>query len=167
MRCTSARLRVGAPSGWRCRWPSTWEFIGDTDAEPAVQFFTSYLLEKSLSVDNLFLFALIFTSMGVAAEYQHRVLFWGVLGALVMRGVFIVAGVQLVRHFHAVLYVFAVFLIIMGVRLLREQSKKYDPTRSRVIRLARKLFPISEGYEGGRFFTRSAAVSAPRRSFWF
>ncbi len=123
--------------------------------ESAVQFFTSYLLEKSLSVDNLFLFALIFTSMGVAAEYQHRVLFWGVLGALVMRGGFIVAGVELIRHFHAVLYGFAVFLIIMGVRLLREQSKKYDPTRSRVINLARKLFPISEGYEGGRFFTRS------------
>jgi len=123
-------------------------------AEPALQFFTSYLLEKSLSADNIFLFAVIFASMGVAAEYQHRVLFWGVLGALAMRGVFIIAGVQLVRHFHAVLYFFAVFLLFMGVRLLREQGKKYDPTRSRVTRLARKLFPISERYEGGKFFTR-------------
>lgn len=123
-------------------------------AEPAVQFLTSYLLEKSLSADNLFLFALIFTSMGVAAEYQHRVLFWGVLGALVMRGGFIVAGVELVRHFHFILYGFAVFLIIMGVRLLRGHGKKYDPARSRVIRLARKLFPISDHYEKGRFFTR-------------
>ena len=123
-------------------------------AESAVQFFTSYLLEKSLSADNIFLFALIFTSMGVAAEYQHRVLFWGVLGALVMRGGFIVAGVELVRHFHVILYGFAVFLIIMGVRLLRGQGKKYDPARSRVIRLARKLFPISDHYEEGRFFTR-------------
>jgi tellurite resistance protein TerC len=123
-------------------------------AEAALQFLTSYLLEKSLSADNIFLFAVIFASMGVAAEFQHRVLFWGVLGALLMRGAFILAGVQLVRHFHAVLYVFAVFLLFMGVRLLRERGKKYDPTSGRVIRLARKLFPISEPYEGGRFFTR-------------
>ena len=123
-------------------------------AEPAVQFLTSYLLEKSLSADNLFLFALIFTSMGVAAEYQHRVLFWGVLGALVMRGGFILAGVELVRHFHFILYGFAVFLIIMGVRLLRGRGKKFDPARGRVIRLTRKLFPISDHYQKGRFFTR-------------
>jgi tellurite resistance protein TerC len=123
-------------------------------AEAALQFFTSYLLEKSLSADNLFLFAVIFASMGVAAEYQHRVLFWGVLGALVMRGAFILAGVQLVRHFHGVLYLFAVFLLLMGVRLVRERGKKFDPVSSRVIRLARRLFPISDRYEGGRFFTR-------------
>jgi len=122
--------------------------------EAALQFFTSYLLEKSLSADNIFLFAVIFTSMGVAAEYQHRVLFWGVLGALVLRGTFIIAGVQLVRHFHAVLYLFGVFLLVMGVRLLRQQGKKYDPTRGRVIRLAGRLFPISEHYEGASFFTR-------------
>lgn len=123
-------------------------------AEAALQFFTSYLLEKSLSTDNLFLFAVIFASMGVAAEYQHRVLFWGVLGAIIMRGTFIVAGVELVRHFHAVLYLFAAFLIVMGVRLLLRRGKKYDPTRSQVTRLARKLFPISERFEEGRFFTR-------------
>ena len=123
-------------------------------AEPALQFFTSYLLEKSLSVDNIFLFALIFASMGVDARHQHRVLFWGVVGALVMRGVFIVAGVQLVRHFHSVLYVFGVFLLIMGVRLLLPQKKKFDPNNSRMLRFARKLFPVSEGYVGGQFFTR-------------
>ena len=122
--------------------------------EAALQFLTSYALEKSLSVDNIFLFAVIFTSMGVAAEYQHRVLFWGVVGALVMRGIFIVAGVELVQHFHSVLYVFALFLLVMGVRLLRGDDKPYDPTRSTVLRLARKWFPISAGYEGGRFFTR-------------
>jgi len=123
-------------------------------AEPALQFFTSYLLEKSLSADNIFLFALIFTSMGVAAEHQHRVLFWGVIGALAMRGVFIVAGVQLIHHYHAVLYGFGVFLLIMGVRLLFDHGKKYDPTSSRVILVTRKLIPISEHYEGGRFITR-------------
>jgi tellurite resistance protein TerC len=123
-------------------------------AEPALQFLTSYLLEKSLSVDNIFLFALIFAGMGVDARHQHRVLFWGVVGALVMRGVFIVTGVQLVRHFHWILYVFGVFLLIMGLRLLLPQKKKFDPSTSRLLRLARKLFPVSEGYVGGEFFTR-------------
>jgi tellurite resistance protein TerC len=152
-------LRFREAAGWSAFWVALslafnlgiyWRY----GAEAALQFFTSYLLEKSLSADNIFLFAVIFASMGVAAEYQHRVLFWGVLGALALRGAFIVAGVQLVRHFHVVLYFFAVFLLFMGVRLLREQEKKYDPTSSRVIRLARRLFPISERYEGGRFFTR-------------
>jgi tellurite resistance protein TerC len=123
-------------------------------SESALQFFTGYVLEKSLSVDNIFLFALIFAGMGVAAEYQHRVLFWGVLGALVMRGLFIVAGVQLVHRFHAVLYIFAVFLLIMGVRLLFHPGKQFDPAKSRLIRVARKVFPVSEDYVGGKFFTR-------------
>lgn len=123
-------------------------------AEPALQFLTSYLLEKSLSVNNLFVFAVIFTGMGVAAEYQHRVLFWGVLGALVMRGIFIVAGVQLIRHFHAILYGFAIFLLFTGIRLLLDRGKKHDPAKSRLTNFARKLFPVAEHYEGGRFFTR-------------
>jgi tellurite resistance protein TerC len=152
-------VRFREAAGWSAFWVALslafnlgiyWRY----GAEAALQFFTSYLLEKSLSADNIFLFAVIFASMGVAAEYQHRVLFWGVLGALAMRGAFIVAGVQLVRHFHPILYFFAVFLLFMGVRLLREQGKKFDPTRSRGTRLARKLFPISERYEGGKFFTR-------------
>jgi len=152
-------VRFREAAGWSAFWVALslafnlgiyWRY----GAEPAVQFLTSYLLEKSLSADNLFLFALIFTSMGVAAEYQHRVLFWGVLGALVMRGGFILAGVELVRHFHFILYGFAVFLIIMGVRLLRGRGKKFDPARGRVIRLTRKLFPISDHYQKGRFFTR-------------
>ena len=123
--------------------------------ESALQFFTSYLLEKSLSADNIFIFAVIFGSMGVLAEYQHRVLFWGVLGAIIMRGSFILAGIQLVRHSHAVLYVFAVFLLFTGLRLLLSKERKYDPGRSVALRLARKLFPISDHDEGGRFFTRS------------
>jgi tellurite resistance protein TerC len=123
-------------------------------ASAALQFFTTYVLENSLSADNVFLFAVVFGAMGVAAKYQHRVLFWGVLGAVVMRGSFIIAGVQLVRRFHEVLYGFAVFLLFMGARLLHERGGKYDPTGSRVIRLARKLFPVSERYEGGHFFTR-------------
>jgi tellurite resistance protein TerC len=123
-------------------------------AEPALQFLTGYVLENSLSADNVFLFAVIFTSMSVAAEYQHRVLFWGVLGALLTRGVFILAGVQLVRHFHAVLYGFALLLLIMGVRLLLDRGRKYDPANSRLTNFARRIFPIAEQYEAGRFFTR-------------
>lgn len=122
--------------------------------DAGLQFLTGYLLEKSLSVDNIFLFAVIFASMGLAAEYQHRVLFWGVLGALVMRGVFILAGVQLVQRFHGVLYVFGVFLFLMGARLLRKPEKKFDPARSKVTALFRKLLPISDQYEQGGFFTR-------------
>jgi TerC family integral membrane protein len=123
--------------------------------EAGLEFFTSYLLEKSLSADNIFLFAVIFSSMGVRAEYQHRVLFWGVLGALITRGTFILGGAQLVRHFHWVLYVFALFILFTGVRLFIEKEKPYDLTQSRALRLARKLFPIAEPAEAGRFFTRS------------
>jgi tellurite resistance protein TerC len=123
--------------------------------EAALEFLTSYLLEKSLSTDNIFLFAAIFGSMGVLAQHQHRVLYWGVLGAMIMRGSFILAGVHLVRHFHWVLYLFAIFLLFTGLRLLREKERKYDLTRSGVLRLVRKLFPISDHYEGGRLFTRS------------
>jgi len=97
----------------------------------------------------------IFGSMGVLAEYQHRVLFWGVLGAMIMRGSFILAGAQLVRHSHEVLYVFAAFLLFTGARLLLSKQRKYDPGRSASLRLARKLLPISDHDEGGRFFTRS------------
>jgi len=123
--------------------------------EAGLQFFTSYLLEKSLSTDNLFLFAVIFGSMGVLAQYQYRILFWGVVGAIIMRGTFILVGVHLIRHFHWVLYLFAVFLLFTGLRLLREKGRKYDPTRSVALGLARKLFPISDRYEGGGVFTRS------------
>jgi tellurite resistance protein TerC len=122
--------------------------------ESGLQFFTSYLLEKSLSTDNIFFFAIIFGSMGVPAEYQHRVLFCGVLGALLMRGIFIVAGAHLVQRFHGLLYVFAAFLVFTGVRFLREKARKFDPAGSLALRLARKLFPIADHGEGGRFFTR-------------
>jgi tellurite resistance protein TerC len=152
-------IRFREAAGWSAFWVALslafnlgiyWRL----GSESALQFFTGYVLEKSLSADNIFLFALIFAGMGVAAEHQHRVLFWGVLGALVMRGLFIVAGVQLVRHFHAVLYFFGAFLLFMGVRLIFHRPQKFDPSSSRLIRLARRLFPVSEDYAGGQFFTR-------------
>lgn len=122
--------------------------------EAALQYLTGYVLEKSLSMDNIFVFVLIFGYMGVAAQYQHRVLFWGVLGALVMRGIFIFAGVGIVSRFHWVLYVFGVFLLVTGVRLLRRPHREVHPEKNPVVRLARKLFPVTAQLEGGRFFVR-------------
>ena len=137
-------------------------------AEAALQFFTSYLLEKSLSADNIFLFAVIFTSMGVAAEYQHRVLFWGVLGALVMRGAFIVAGVQLVRHFHAVLYFFGALPARHGSALtarageeIRSHQQPGDSPGPQVISNFRRIMREAVSLRG------ATAGSAPPRSFWF
>jgi tellurite resistance protein TerC len=122
--------------------------------DAALEFFTSYILEKSLSADNIFLFAVIFGAMAVAAQYQHKVLFWGVLGALVMRGVFVIAGVELVRRFHWVLYLFGIFLVITGIRLLWEKRREFDPAQSPTLRVARRIFPITEQYEGPNFFVR-------------
>lgn len=122
--------------------------------QAAVEFFTGYLLEKSLSADNIFVFAAIFGYMAVLDEYQHRVLFWGVLGALVLRGLFILAGVELVQHFEWVLYVFGVFLVVTGARLLPKSRRKLDPGRSPVLRAARRVLPITEQYERGAFFVR-------------
>ncbi len=122
--------------------------------QAAIEFFAGYLLEKSLSADNIFVFAVIFGYMAVQDEYQHRVLFWGVLGALVLRGLFILAGVELVQHFEWVLYVFGVFLIVTGARLLPKSRRKLDLSRSPILRAARRVLPITERYEGGAFFVR-------------
>jgi tellurite resistance protein TerC len=122
--------------------------------QPALEFLTGYILEVSLSMDNVFVFAVIFSYMSVRAEFQHRVLFWGIVGALVMRATFIGLGVALVARFGWVLYIFGVFLVITGARLLREEEATFHPERSRVLRLARRLFPITENYEGSAFFVR-------------
>ncbi len=122
--------------------------------QAALEFLTGYILEKSLSMDNLFVFAIIFGYMAVPAEDQHRVLFWGVLGALVMRGGFIAAGVALISRFHWILYLFGVFLVISGVRFLLQKEHKVHPERNPILRLARKLFPVTEKYEGTTMFVR-------------
>jgi tellurite resistance protein TerC len=122
--------------------------------EPALEFLTAYILEKSLSMDNVFVFAVIFTYMAVPAADQHKVLFWGVLGALVMRAAFIAAGVALISRFDWILYVFGVFLVITGVRLFRQTHEEIHPERNPVVRLARRLFPVTKTYEGAAFFVR-------------
>ena len=126
----------------------------------ALQFVTSYVIELTLSVDNLFLFLVIFRYFKVPGAYQHRVLFWGVLGALVMRGLFIAAGVNLMLRFAWITYAFGALLIYSGVRLLRQGEQKIDPTRNPVLRLFRRILPVTENYEGGKFFTRRQALYA-------
>jgi tellurite resistance protein TerC len=122
--------------------------------EPALQFLTGYLIEKALSVDNIFVFVLIFTFFAVPAEVQHRVLFWGILGALVMRGVFIAAGAALLEAFHWIMYLFGAFLVITGAKMALIKHAEVHPERNPLVRLVRRLFPVTAGYRGSRFFVR-------------
>ncbi|HKV57224.1 MAG TPA: TerC family protein [Ktedonobacteraceae bacterium] len=124
--------------------------------EPALQFLTGYLIEKSLSVDNIFVFVLLFGAFSVPAAYQHRVLFWGVLGALVMRGVLIGVGAVLLEDFHWILYLFGAFLIVTGIRIAFQKETGVHPERNPVLKLARRVFPVTADYEGNRFFVRKA-----------
>jgi tellurite resistance protein TerC len=126
--------------------------------EVGLQWTTGYLIEKSLSVDNIFLFLLIFSTFAVPAAHQRRVLFWGVIGAVVMRGVLIVAGGALLTHVHLVLYVFGGFLIVTGVRFLRGHSQALALERNPLVRLTRRFLPTTPGYEGERFVLRRNGV---------
>lgn len=122
----------------------------------AEDFFQGWLLEYSLSVDNLFVFALIFEHFKVPARHQHRVLFWGIIGALVMRGVMIVAGVALVRAFEPILYVMGAFLVYTAIKFLRSDEEQFEPEKSWLVRFSRKLFPVSPSFDGHNFLTRLA-----------
>ncbi len=120
----------------------------------ALQFVTGYVIELSLSIDNLFLFLLIFRYFKVAGEHQHKVLVWGILGALLMRGVFIVAGVGLIRHFSWITYAFGALLVYSGLRLLRQGKKEIDPEKNFVLRLFRRALPVTQEYVDGKFLVR-------------
>jgi tellurite resistance protein TerC len=126
----------------------------------ALQFVTGYVIEISLSVDNLFIFLVIFRYFKVPGEHQHKVLFWGILGALVMRGLFIAAGVGLIRRFDWITYAFGALLIYSGFKLLRQGDQQIRPEKNPVLRLFRRFFPVTDTYEGGRFFTRRGALYA-------
>ncbi len=123
--------------------------------QAALEFVTGYVLELSLSVDNLFVFLVIFNYFAVPDEQQHRVLFWGVLGALVMRGVFIGAGVGLISRFHWVLYVFGSLLIYSGIRVCVIAEHRIDPSTNPVVKALRRWVPVTTDYQGGRFFVRN------------
>lgn len=122
--------------------------------EPALQFLTGYLIEKSLSIDNIFVFLLIFSFFKVPSLYQHRVLFWGVLGALVMRAALIVIGAALLSRFHWIIYVFGAFLIVTGIKMAMQKGEALDPEANPVVRLFKRFFPVTERYEGEAFFVR-------------
>jgi tellurite resistance protein TerC len=125
-------------------------------ADAGVDFTTAWLLEKSLSVDNLFVFALIFGYFKVPRAYQHRVLFFGVIGALLFRGVFLAAGVAVVNQFTAVLFVFAAVLLYSAYKLIKGEDDSYDPGRSVALRLMRKVIPVRDEYAGTKFFVLEA-----------
>lgn len=124
--------------------------------EPALEFLTGYLIEKSLSVDNIFVFALIFSYFAVPAAYQHRVLFWGIIGALLMRGVMIALGAVLLKQFHWVIYVFGAFLVFTGVKMALHRSAEVHPERNVLVRLFTRVLPTTAEYVDDRFFVRRA-----------
>lgn len=128
--------------------------------ETAVEFTTGYIIELSLSVDNLFIFLLIFRYFKVPSDYQHKVLFWGIVGALVMRGVFIVVGIGLIRKFHWIIFVFGAFLVYSGIRLLGKKEAGIDPEKNPMVRLFRRLIPVTEDYEGDKFLVRRPGLYA-------
>jgi len=121
---------------------------------PALEFFTGYLIEKSLSVDNLFLFLVIFRTFAIDERFQHRMLEWGILGALVMRGVMILAGAELVQRFSWVLYAFGAFLLYAGIHMLFVKKEKVRPEQSAVFRFASKHLGVTRDYQGEHFFVR-------------
>lgn len=123
-------------------------------SEAGLEFLAGYLIERSLSIDNIFVFLLIFSYFRVPDAHQYKVLFWGILGALAMRAILIAAGVTLIQQFHWVLYIFGAFLILTGIKLIAEREKKIHPEKNPLIRLFRRLMPVTSDYEGGRFFVR-------------
>jgi tellurite resistance protein TerC len=126
--------------------------------EKGIEWTTGYLIEKSLSVDNVFVFLLIFSTFNVPAQYQHRVLFWGILGALIMRGIMIAIGAQLLEWSHFVIYVFGGFLILTGLKFLRTTHEEPTLSGNLFVRVARRLRPVTEGYEGQKFFVKRNGV---------
>ncbi|MBK8983679.1 MAG: TerC family protein [Ignavibacteria bacterium] len=119
----------------------------------AIEFFTGYLIERSLSIDNIFVFVLLFSYFKVPAKYQHKVLFWGVLGALVLRASLILLGVVLIHKFAWIIYVFGAFLVFTGFKMAMQNDDDIDPEKNIIIRLYRKLFPVTKDYHNGDFFT--------------
>lgn len=122
--------------------------------QAGLEFLTGYLIEKALSVDNIFVFLLVFSYFRVPAEYQHRILFWGVLGALVMRAGMIAAGAFLIARFHWILYLFGAFLVITAIRMATQDEHAIEPEANPVIRLVRRLMPVTNVYHGQDFFIR-------------
>jgi tellurite resistance protein TerC len=125
-----------------------------------LEFVTGYVIELSLSIDNLFVFLVIFRYFKVSGASQHKVLFWGIVGALLMRGLFIFAGVGLIARFHWIIYVFGLLLIYSGVKLLRHDSANVDPSKNPILKLFRRWVPVTDDYVGAKFFVRRPGLFA-------
>lgn len=126
----------------------------------SLEFATGYLIELSLSIDNLFVFLVIFRFFRVPSELQHRVLFWGILGALITRGIFILAGVSLIQRFHWLIYVFGALLIYSGLKLLRQGDEEIDPERNPLLKMFRRWMPVTDDYVGEKFWVRQPGLCA-------
>ncbi len=122
----------------------------------ALEFLTGYLIEKSLSVDNIFVFIMVFSYFGIASKYQHKILFWGILGAIVMRAAFIFAGVTIIEKLHWAIYVFGFFLVVIGVKMALQKEKEIHPDRNPVLILVKKFLPVTSDNVGGKFFVKRA-----------
>jgi tellurite resistance protein TerC len=122
------------------------------DKEKALEFFTAYLVEKSLSIDNIFVIIMIFSYFRVPDSYQHKVLFWGIFGALVMRIIFIFAGIELIHKFHWLIYIFGGFLVFTGARMVFGDDKPMEPEKNPLVKMVRRLFPVTDSFEGDKFF---------------
>lgn len=120
--------------------------------EKALEFLTGYVIEKSLSVDNLFVFLMVFQYFNTPAEYQHRILFWGIVGALILRAVFIATGSALLSNFHWMIYVFGGFLVVTGIKMFLQGDEKIDPEKNPVVRLFQRMIPVTHEYHGQNFF---------------
>ena len=147
--------------GWSVVWVclslcfGTWVYL-HFGAQEGLEFFAGYLIEYALSVDNVFVFILIFSYFAVPPHLHHRVLFWGILGALGMRAAFIVAGAALISAFHWILYLFGIFLVFTGFKILREGETELEPEKNPVVRLFRRIIPLSSTYASNGFFVREA-----------
>jgi tellurite resistance protein TerC len=160
-------VRVREAAAWSLIWIALAVLFGAgvyrlMGREAGLEYFTGYLIEKALSIDNIFVFVLIFSFFRVPPRYQHRVLFWGILGALVMRGAMIVAGAYLIQQFHWIIYVFGAFLVFTGIRMATHSEHDLDPESNLAIRLVRRLMPITSVYDGQRFFVREQVGQATR-----
>lgn len=122
--------------------------------EKGIEFFTGYLLEKSLSVDNIFVFVLLFRYFDVPKKYQHKVLYWGILGALIMRAVLITIGATLITYFHWIIFIFGAFLIVAGLKMAFQKEERIEPEKNPIVKLIKKYLPVTDKYEKEKFFIR-------------
>jgi tellurite resistance protein TerC len=153
------RIKVREALIWICFWISLALLFNlftliQWGRDKALEFLTGYLIEYSLSIDNIFVFILVFTYFSIKPEYQHKILYWGILGALIMRGIFIFTGIALIKKFEWIVIIFGGFLVFTGIRMLFQKEASVDPEKNRVARIFRKFFPITDNLHNSKFLVR-------------